>query len=484
MTPLLRVCRVKQFGNRVLKCLPLWLASVQCAGAQSLPPLQEFQGTYAYAAGQRIEIIAGAELFAVLDQVRYQLSRVDGDAFLTGAGDTIRFRRATSGTVDGFWERGVLYPRRSVRVTASALALVSSAPRGQSLAVDFRYTVPEQRDDGIPVGNIAESDLDTATAGRVARSVIDGTNPDVHAVLLFQRGKLVFEEYFYGYGVDSTHQLRSVTKSFVGALAGIAVDLGLVAGIRTPAVSVLPYRTYAFPDPRKNAISLGDLLTMRSGLACNDYDGESPGREAAIYASADWVKAMLDLPLIEAPGTAAHYCSVGVAVTGRMIERASHVSLPAFAQARLFAPMGVRRDQWTWNYTLTGANREFSQLHMRPRDMLKFGILYANGGVWAGTRIVSASWVDSSLAEQTQIDGTGYGYFWWKLWLTVETPTGNQRVYLHAAQGNGGQSIFIVPELDLVAVFTGGDYNSGGSTPSRIMAGIVLPRLIAARARP
>ena len=108
-------------------------------------------------------------------------------------------------------------------------------------------------------------------------------------------------------------------------------------------------------------------------------------------------------------------------------------------------------------------------------------MLYANGGLWRGRRVLSESWVRASLAEQTQIDGTGYGYFWWRPWLNVTTSTGVQRVTFNSAQGNGGQKIHIIPELDLVAVFTGGDYNSGGSPPNRMMASIILPRLLEAR---
>jgi CubicO group peptidase (beta-lactamase class C family) len=345
----------------------------------------------------------------------------------------------------------------------------------------YHYRVPQARSDGIAVAHVSRSDLGVETVERLVNSVLDGTNADVHGLLLYQRGALVLEEYFYGYSNTRPHQLRSATKSFVSAVAGIAVDRGAIAGPTARVASALRYAAFANPDQRKAAITLGDLLTMRPGLACNDYDATSPGRETVIDESPDWVRATMDLPMVTDPGTVAHYCSGAVAVTGGLVERSVGEPLPRYAQRHLFGPLGIPRDHWRWNHTLTNANKEYAQLHIRPRDLLKFGLLYANGGLWRGRRVLSESWVRASLAEQTQIDGTGYGYFWWRPWLNVPTSTGVQRVTFNAAQGNGGQKIYIIPELDLVAVFTGGDYNSGGSPPNRMMASMILPRLLEAR---
>jgi CubicO group peptidase (beta-lactamase class C family) len=106
------------------------------------------------------------------------------------------------------------------------------------------------------------------------------------------------------------------------------------------------------------------------------------------------------------PGTNAHYCSVGVALAGRIVERATHASLPDFAQRALFDPLGIRRADWRWNYTLTRANREFAQIHLRPRDMLKLGIVHADSGRWHGRQALSPRWVAASLAAHSTVDGT------------------------------------------------------------------------------
>jgi CubicO group peptidase (beta-lactamase class C family) len=161
-----------------------------------------------------------------------------------------------------------------------------------------------------------------------------------------------------------------------------------------------------------------------------------------------------------------------------MIENTVHMKLPEFAQKNLFGPLGISRADWTWNYDLTNADKEYSQIHLRPRDMLKFGILFADGGLWHGQRIVSESWARTSLAEHSNVAGVSYGYFWWRHAFNVETASGTQQIIVPAAQGNGGQKIFVLPQYDLVAVFTAGGYNADATPPNTIMEKIILPRLL------
>jgi CubicO group peptidase (beta-lactamase class C family) len=124
------------------------------------------------------------------------------------------------------------------------------------------------------------------------------------------------------------------------------------------------------------------------------------------------------------------------------------------------------------------ANKEYSQIHLRPRDMLKLGILFADGGRWHGRQIISESWVRTSLAEHSHVDHVSYGYFWWRHAFNVETPGGSQQLVVIAAQGDGGQKIYLAPQYGLVAVFTGGGYNADWTPPNTIMAKIILPRLM------
>jgi CubicO group peptidase (beta-lactamase class C family) len=334
--------------------------------------------------------------------------------------------------------------------------------------------------DGIPVGDITRSPLGSVTASAIVRAIRDGTYKDVHSVLLYQDGKLVLEEYFYGYDAERPHQLRSATKSVVGALAGIAIDRAALSGVNETVLPEMSYSSYANPDPRKAAITLGDFLAMNSGLDCNDHSSSSPGRETVIDDKPDWVKSTLDLPMINTPGSKAFYCSGGVAVVGRLIENKVHMRLPDYAQATLFGPLGISRADWTWNYDLTNADKEYSQIHLRPRDMLKLGILFLDDGRWHGRQIISESWVHASLAEHSHVDNISYGYFWWRHMFNMEMPGRAQQVVVIAAQGNGGQKIYIAPQYHLVAVFTGGGYNADSTPPNTIMEKMILPRLMQA----
>jgi CubicO group peptidase (beta-lactamase class C family) len=471
-----------------MRSLSLALMLVMLGGsvrAQKTPALHlsDYVGTYTDAPGHTLEIADGDGLFAVLDEAKYVLRPSGVDQFTTITGQTIPFRRDANGRVTGYEQDGKFRPRVSSSITPESAALARPRPQGQDSALDYRYHPPANLHDGIAVGDIARSDLGAATADAIVRGVLDGTYKDVHSVLLYQHGKLVMEEYFYGYSVQRPHQLRSATKSIVSALAGIAIDRGALSGTGEAVLPRMGYASYANPDPRKAELTLGNFLSMSSGLDCNDHSSTSPGRETVIDDAPDWVKATLDLPMIAEPGTKGYYCSGGVAVVGRLTENAVHMRLPEFAQANLFGPLGISRADWVWNYDLTNADKEYSQIHLRPRDMLKIGILLADGGRWHGLQVISTSWVRASLAEQSHVDNVSYGYFWWRPWLNVETPGGSEHVDVVAAQGNGGQKIYLVSRYDLVAVFTAGGYNAESTPPNTIMAKIVLPALMAATKR-
>jgi len=308
--------------------------------------------------------------------------------------------------------------------------------------------------------------------------VVDGTYKDLHGILVHRAGRLVIEEYFYEYDRDRVHQMRSASKSVVSTLVGIAIDRGVLSGDGELVLKRLPYEAYANADPRKGRLTLRDLLTMRSGLACNDWDGSSPGNESRVYQSQDWVKFVLDLPMVEPPGTHGQYCSGNVAVAGRMVERATGTTLPSFAQQQLFTPLGIDAARVRWNYTLSASNAAtFAQLYLRPRDMLKLGVLFQQRGRWQGRQIVSREWVERSTARWSVVGDQDYGYFWWHQWADVALPGGNRRVDMVVATGNGGQKIYLVPSLDLVVVMTGGNYNAQ-SPAMAIMAKELLPAVL------
>ena len=442
--------------------------------------LADYVGTYRDQPGHTIEIVDGGGLFAVVDDAKYLLHPAGGDRFLTVTGETVSFQRDAKGNVTGYEQYGGFHPRISTAVSPESAALARPRPKGQDAPDDYRYHPPADMHDGIAVGDIAHTALGVATANAIVAGILDGTYKDVHSVLLYQNEKLVMEEYFYGYNAQRTNQLRSATKSVVSTLAGIAIDRGALTSVQQRVLPLLDYSSYAHPDPRKATITLDNFLSMSSGLDCNDHSSTSPGRETVLDDSPDWVKATLDLPMINDPGSQGFYCSGGVSVVGRITENAVHQKLPEFAQEHLFGPLGIARTNWTWNYDLTNNDKEYSQIHLRSRDMLKLGILFVDSGLWNGQRVLSASWVRTAIAEHSHVENVSYGYFWWRHTFNVKTPSGARQIVVIAAQGNGGQKIYFSPQYGLVAVFTGGQYNAESTPPNTIMETIVLPRLMRA----
>lgn len=466
--------------RRIIALAGLLAASAVLAQTPAPPratpaTLTDYVGTYADGPNHKIEIVIDAkgQLVAVIDDASYPLKVTGPDELTNGGGEKIPFQRGPDGKISAYVDVGRTHQKVSANVSAETQALVRTPARPPGEI--YRYARPVDRHDGLATGDIARTPLGVATAKAIVAGVATGAYPGVHGVLLYQNGKLVLEAYFYGYDAERQQQLRSATKSVVSAVAGIAIDHGALR-TDTPALGRLRLATYANPDPRKPKITVRDFLTMQSGLACNDHSNDSPGRETVLDDRPDWIQAMYDLPQINDPGKAGFYCSGGVAVVGRTVENSTHVALPDYADRYLFKPLGIKRSDWTWRFDLTNNDKDFAQIHLRPRDMLKLGILYANGGAWHGRRVISKAWIDASLAEQSTVDGVAYGYFWWRPWLNVN----GAHVYVSAAQGNGGQKIYVLPQYHLVAVFTGGLYNSSGSPMNQIMATDILPRLMAA----
>lgn len=328
-----------------------------------------------------------------------------------------------------------------------------------------------------PVAQPSEVGMDGALLNRALSDLPPAPQHGMASMLVLRHGKAVLEQYWNGYNKDMLHDLRSATKSITSLLTGAAIDRQLVTGVDAPIANYLSgaYPSASAPALRQG-ITIEQLLTMSSGLACDDRDPASPGNESKMYNATDWVGFFLSLPQRVAPGSDPHYCTGGAVAMGRVIAEASKQSVPAFADAALFAPLGITGVAWAdfdnHRQTDTGGH-----LRMRPRDLARLGLLVAQNGMWEGKQVISANWIARSTSRQVFIDdGWKYGYFWW---LKFGTALG-QQVTMHFAWGNGGQFIFVVPELDLVAVFTGENYDLGqADRPIDIMLAYVLPSVTA-----
>ena len=440
--------------------------------------LAGFEGHYAYRDGQTLHIVSGGQqLFAILNGAKYLLRPAGTDTFRNPPGDTVPFMRDAQGNIVGFKEKGDQFARLSSTVPTAARQLLAPRPNDAagSPAV-YRYEPPPQLSDGIPVASARTTGFEPHLAEQLVNGVINGTYPDVHSLLIYHKGSLVLEEYFYGFDRDRPHEMRSLTKSVIALLVGAAADQRRLTA-NQPALHRLGYSSFANPDPRKEKITLTHLLSSQSGFPCNEHDSTSPGHETKLFETADWVKTYLDLPLIADPGTKGSYCSANFYTAGRIVEKATGKSLPVFADEVLFRPLGMQRADWKWNFTLDRSQRnDWGQIHLRPRDMLKLGILIRDGGKWKDRQIISKSWIDAAISKQSRIENDDYGLGIWHRWYGLQTPAGQRRIDTLMLSGNGGQKVQLVPSLDLIVVSTGNAYFVN-SPVNNMMARVLLPAL-------
>jgi CubicO group peptidase (beta-lactamase class C family) len=350
------------------------------------------------------------------------------------------------------------------RSPGAVTGLFARAPDG----APYAYHKPETADDGWPTAALADVGMDSGPLRELVEKILTADvqdNPvNIHSLLVARHGKLVFEEYFYGYGRQLTHDTRSASKTYGPVLAGIARGRGANIAPDTPVYGQYPeYRPFDHWDARKDRLTLRHLMTMTSGLACDDNDDSSPGQEDTMQeqrSQPDWYKYTLDLPLVRDPGgEKAIYCSAGMNLIGGVVKNATGTWLPEFFDTYLARPLQF--GTYHMNLTPTGEAYMGGGLAVRPRDGIKLGQLYLSRGLWNGRRVVPSAWVEESTASHSSfapmIDGDlnhQYGYGW----HINPLKTAGRTYRSFSAGGNGGQIVMVIPELDMVVAFNGGSY--------------------------
>jgi CubicO group peptidase (beta-lactamase class C family) len=357
--------------------------------------------------------------------------------------------------------------------------MVPPRPRDRA---DYREHAPLSLDDGWPTATPSEQGIALAPIRDMVRAIVEQELAFTHSVLVARRGRLVVEEYFYGFDRDTWHDMRSASKTVTSALIGLAIDEGRIDGVEAPALGFFPqYRQYANWDPRKARITVRDLLRMASGLDANDSDRGSVASEGAYQSQTerpDWIKLALDAPMIADPGGQSLYGGANPLILGGILNETVDEPVEWFADRALFGPLGIQ----TYKFFLdpTGIPYMGGGLYLRPRAMAKFGQLYLDGGMWRGERVLSEEWVRESTQKYGRLapldrNGHQYGYLWWHHRYQV----GDRVIETIEARGNGGQYIFVVPELDLVAVITSGNFrNRRTRQPEEILKRYILPAAV------
>ncbi|GLQ09384.1 6-aminohexanoate-dimer hydrolase [Devosia yakushimensis] len=336
--------------------------------------------------------------------------------------------------------------------------------------------------------------FDPSLSRKLEAGIEAGLLRDLHAVLVGHRGELALERYYSGedqnwgqplgnvtFDAATLHDLRSVTKSVVSLLYGIALDRGLVPPVDAPLMAQFPDYPDLAADATKAGLTIEHALTMTMGL---EWDEERPytdplNSEIAMENAPDRYRFILERPVVAEAGTRWIYSGGSVALIGALIARGTGQSLPDFAREALFTPLGI--DEFEWSSGPDGVPSAASGLRLRPRDLLRIGELVLNYGELNGQRVVSREWIEASLAPAI---GTGDGLDYGRLWFLGQAPTpalpGEQK--WAGGFGNGGQRLWLMPDAGLAAVILAGKYNAWDAwvTPTRIWREIVLANLVEA----
>ncbi len=357
----------------------------------------------------------------------------------------------------------------------------------------YLYDIPVDTGDGLPTGDILAKDINADLIIEMASLMHCGEfDHQLNSVLISINGDLVFEKYFPGfisadnrnvvnYDRDALHVLASTQKSVQSALVGIALDRGWLASENTSLYEFFPeytqvdwFEPFVFDGEEytKADITLRDLLTMSAGFEWDELSthyGHSDNSLTHMNGAEDGFGHLFQLPLVSPPGRDFVY-STGISnVILEIVQRSTGQDPRDFAASELFIPLGMNNFYWD------------RSLSMRPRDMLKFGQLYLNQGLWGDDQVLSPDWVAQSLEKTFDFGGgqrmTGYGFQWWHNGFVVD----GVEYEASAALGYGGQQILIFEEFDMVVVFTAAEYpavHGNVRTPYMWLSDYIVPAVV------
>lgn len=289
---------------------------------------------------------------------------------------------------------------------------------------------------------------------------IEGLSVTIDSIVVIRNGYIVQEGYFGLYQASWSHALWSVTKSFTCALIGAAIKEGFIPDVHQKVLDYFPDRNISNVDSRKEAMEIQHLLMMSTGL---DYPGDD-----AIWPgwmnSDDQVQYILDLPMIHDPGEIFNYDTGGTHLLSAIIQEATGNTTKEFAELYLFGPLGIT--QFHWEYDRTGVYYGGHGLFMTPLDMAKLGYLYLKNGSWDGQQILPVDWVENTTRLHWSLSyNLGYGELWW-----LHPISG-----FYTAWGRHGQHVYVIPEHDIIVVFTASLSVSDSEPYQDIIRDYILP---------
>ncbi len=295
---------------------------------------------------------------------------------------------------------------------------------------------------------------------------------DVHGVLVIRKGYIVAEQYYSDdFDKDSLHHIYSCTKSITSAAIGIAIDEGYIKDVNQTVLEYFPEYNIENPDPLKETMTIRHFLTMSAGLDWKEieysYDDERNSFNQWLQSD-DLVKFVLDRPLIHVPGQEYDYSTGYSHVLSAIIKKSTGLQIDVFTNEKIFQPLGIT--DYYWPTDENGLPYGGMGMRLTPRDMAKIGYLYLKNGWWENKQIVSEEWVFESSQQHISrryIPDYYYGYHWWVSSFGT-----------YSAVGYAGQRIYVIPEYEMVVVFTNNFDNTDywqTSVPERLLETYIIP---------
>jgi len=371
--------------------------------------------------------------------------------------------------------------RRSFLISAAALIAAGKSARAR--AFEWQTATP------------SESGFAPDFAAKLDQFVQSGRVSNIHGIIVARRGRIALERYYEGddqvrdengrlrtervaFSAERGHDIRSITKSIVGLLYGIAREDGKVPPLDAPLLAQFPQYTDLPDMAQRRGWTIRHALTMTLGTEWNeDISYEDPRNgQTAMENAPDRVRYVLEQPIVAVAGERWIYNGGATTLIGRIIEKGVGVPIHDYARRVLFDPLGIGPTEWRAVRGREGETIFASGLAMRPRDLARVGQMVLDGGKVGERQIVPAAWLDDSFKPAARItDRRHYGYQWYAGYTPFESLEGPRRARYAGGIGNGGQRLVVFPDDEIVVVISAGNYNLRGRAPDDIFTDVVLP---------
>jgi len=305
-----------------------------------------------------------------------------------------------------------------------------------------------------------------------------GAFGDIHSLLILRGDKIVFENYYSEYRKSDLHPIGASTQSIISALVGVALTEDSLLSTRTKIIDFLPgYSKYFENVPQKDQIEIRHLMSNTSGLWWDEWThpfGSEDNDAYVMTLSADWISAVLATPMIREPGYEFNFNSGNGIIMAPLLENLTGIELEQYTKEKLFEPLSI--SEWKWEKISGDYVNASWGLHLKPMDMAKIGYLFLKRGVWNEQIIFDENWAARCSRNRTSVSNYfNYGYFWWRFTYNADAVRDLTQNDVYFSWGDGGQFIFVIPQLDMVVVSTAGNYSNNDTMTIGMFRDYIIP---------